>query len=162
MLSSRPGLVAALMLGTAGIASAQAPNETIDVGGWKITDAHENGEFQGCTAINTFNDGSVIGLAATKDVTLIIISEPKSGLISGRKYPVSYKFDDAAPTTVQGQAKGSDSMVIPVPDADVATFMAASKLTVSYGGIDYEERLDGSKDAITAMATCMTSGASSK
>ncbi len=162
MLGSRLVLVAASMLGTAGIASAQAPNETIDVGGWKVTDAHEKGEFQGCTAINTFNDGSMIGLAATKDVTLIIISEPKSGLTPDQKYQVKYHFDEAVPTTVQGQAKGSDSMFIPVPDADVATFMAAAKLTVSYGGIDYEEKLDGSKDAITAMATCMTTGAGSK
>ena len=48
------------------------------------------------------------------------------------------------------------------PDADVAPFMTASKLNVSYGGTDYEEPLDGSKDAVTAMAKCMDAGAGPK
>ncbi len=146
----------------AGAASAQAPNETIDVGGWKVSDSHAGAEFKGCTAINKFDDGSLLGLAATKDVTLILVSEPKSGLTADQHYQVKYSFDSGPSATVQGVAHDAEAMFFPVPDADVAPFMTASKLNVSYGGTDYEEPLDGSKDAVTAMAKCMDAGAGPK
>ena len=156
------GAMALLLSAFASAAFAQGANETIDVGGWKISDSHKGSVFQGCTAINTFDDGSMVGLAATKDVTLMLVAEPKSGLTTDQRYQVKYSFDNGAKATVQGYAKDADKMFIPIPDADVKPFMAASKLNVSYGGTDYEEPLDGSKDAVGAMAKCMDAGAAEK
>ena len=156
------GFVAAALALVCGHASAQSANQTIDVGAWKVTDSHDGEEFRGCTAIKKFDDGSAIGLAATKDVTLLIVSEPKSGLTADQQYQVTYRFDGGKPTAAQGQAKAADSLFVQIPDADVEPFMTSTKITISYGGIDFEEPLEGSKDAVTAMATCMNNGAAAK
>ena len=152
-------LLASLALAAiASPALAQPAGGTIDVGGWKVSDTRENGAFQGCSAVNKFDDGSIVGLAATKEVTFLIVSEPKSGLTLKQKYQIKYSFDNGKQTTAEGEAHGPDTMLVPIPDSDVAPFMSAGKLNLSYGGNDYEEPLDGSKDAVTQMSTCMNAG----
>lgn len=154
------GLVALMAL--TGPSLAQGAGGTIDVGGWKIRETREEGKFQGCSATNTFDDQSVIGLAATKDVTFMIVSEPKSRLTKDQMYQVKYKFDSGKQSVTQGKANGPDLIFVPMPDNDVKGFMAANFVHFSYGGLDYDEPLDGSTDAIAQMGKCMDAGMAEK
>ena len=157
-------LVAGLMVASLP-ALAQAPGQTIDVGGWKVSNSKNSDGSQTCVAINVFDDKSIVGFSAdTNNATMFLFSEPGAKLKESTQYPVSYKVDKDAPVMGIGIATSAEMLVVPEANPDVMfnKFMAGSSLFVTVGSKTYEEPLDGSSDAIKALASCVKAAMANK
>jgi phosphopantothenoylcysteine synthetase/decarboxylase len=151
-------LALAALAPVSGPASAQAVGETIDVQGWKLhLDRNDDGTHT-CAAMWRYEDKSAVGFAAdTGNHTFLVISEPDAELKKNQKYQVKYKVDKSKQKTAMGIATSSTMLVVPIedPDTDFAAFGNAETLYASFGGDDYEEPLESTKDAIRALGRCI-------
>ncbi len=151
-------LALAAPLFAASQARAQAPGETIDVGGWKVhSDKNDDGS-QTCVAMWQFDDKSMVGFGAdTNNLTYLIVSEPEAGLTKNQKVQFKYRVDAGKQKVATGIATSNQMVVVPIadPDADFNAFQAGNTLHVEFGGDTYDEALGGSGDAIKALATCI-------
>jgi hypothetical protein len=111
-----------------------------------------------------YEDKSAVGFAAdTGNHTFLVISEPDAALNKGEKYQVKYKVDKSKPKTALGIATSTVMLVVPIddPDTDFAAFGNAETLYASFGGDDYEEPLESTKDAIKALGRCIANAPAS-
>lgn len=154
----RIALLAAILLLVAGAAQAQAVGETIDVKGWKVhLEGNDDGTYT-CAAMWQFDDKSAVGFAADSGQhTFLIVSEPDAGLTKDREYPAKFHVDHGKPKAVTGIATSAVMLVLPIanPDVDFAAMGAGKAVTVEFGGETYEEPLQGSHEAIRALARCI-------
>lgn len=165
-----PTMIAAALLATLAVsaappAHAQAPGQTIEVGGWKISNSKNAAGLQTCVSIYIFDDKSIVGFSAdTEGTTTFLFSEPDAKLTEGKQYPVSYKVDKDAPTVGTGVATSAEMLVVPEPNPDVmfSKFIAGNALFVTVAGKTFEEPLDGSGDAIKALASCVKAAVANK
>ncbi len=150
-------LAAMLLLLGAG-ARAQGVGQTIDVHGWKVhLSANADGSHT-CAAMWQFEDKSAVGFAADTDQhTFLIVSEPDAGLTKDQQYEAKFHVDGGKSKTVTGIATSAVMLVMPVsdPDDDFAALGAGKAVTVDFDGGSYEEPLQGSHDAIRALARCI-------
>jgi len=157
----RLALLACLLAGPmflAGAAQAQAPGETIDVGGWKVHNDRNGDGSQTCVVMWKFDDDSTVGFGAdTNKLTYLIVSEPEAELTKDQQIQVKYKVDGGKQKIAKGVATSKVMVVIPIatPDLDFAAFGAGTNLIVEFGGETYEEPLGGSKAAIMALGQCI-------
>lgn len=162
-------LAAAALLGgalsLAQPAFAQAPGETIDVGGWKIHNQKNDNDSQTCVAMWKYDDDSSVGFGAdTNNLTYLIVSEPAVSLIKDRQYEVKYHAGSGRTKTGMAIATSKVMLVLPIPDPDVdfKAFAAAKNIVVEFSGNSYEEPMGGSQAAIKALAQCVASAAINK
>lgn len=152
-------------LATTRPALAQAPGQTIDVGGWKISNSKNAAGLQTCVSIYVFDDKSIVGFSAdTEGTTTFLFSEPDAKLTQGKQYPVSYKVDKDAAVSGTGVATSGEMLVVPEPNPDVMfnKFIGGNSLFVTVAGKTFEEPLDGSGDAIKALASCVKAAVANK
>ena len=147
-------------------ALAQGAGQTMDVGGWKVTRVHNpDSSFKQCNATITYDDKSILAFVASaaKKVFVVII-EPDFKLTEGQLYKAKYSLDGKPAVSVDAVASDATTLVIPVEneDAFMPGAMAANSLKIDAGGQVVDEPLDGSKDAITQLATCAAGGLAGK
>ena len=133
--------------------------ETLDVGGWKIFSSKNNDGSTMCAATFTYDDKSVIGFTTDNDKdTFFLVSEPTAKMTAGDKYQVKFRVDKGKTITGMGIASTAEMMVVPVASADVGpvftSFMKGNSLFITMGKEEFEEPLEGSNDAIVALAKC--------
>ena len=140
-------------------ATAQKVGQSLDVGGWKIaSDLNADGST-GCTATFVYDDKSVIAFALDNDNThMFIVSEPTAKMTAGQQTQLTYRIDDGKNITGLGIAANTTTLAVPIPpdalDGVYAAFKAGNSLFIKLGREEFEEPLDGSSNAITALAKC--------
>ena len=140
-------------------AAAQKAGQSIDVGGWTIaSDINPDGST-GCTATFVFEDKSVIAFALDNDDThMFIVSEPTAKMTAGQQTQLTYRIDDGKAISGMGIAANPTTLAVPIPpdalDGIYAAFKAGNSLFIKLGKEEFEEPLDGSSNAITALAKC--------
>lgn len=155
----RLALAAVLAAAFATPSFAQKVGETIDVGGWKLSSSTNKDGSTGCSATFVYDDKSLIGFSIDNDnFTAFLVSEPTAKMTAGQKYQVKFRIDSGKTVTGMGIATDATMVVVPVPDTDVnavfKAFMAGNSLFITMGGTEFEEPLQGSNDALLAMANC--------
>ena len=160
-------LIAAALLTTvaAAAAHAQAPGQTISVGDWKVSNSKNKEGVQTCATFIEFEDKSIVGFSAgSDDATTFLVSEPEAALKENGQYPVSYQVDKNKAWQGTGIAVDAHMIVVPVPNPDEVfqQFMAGNTLTVTAAGKSFDEPLDGSSNAITALAGCVVAAKNNK
>ena len=153
-------LIATLLAAvTASPAFAQKLGQTIDVGGWKIEMGANKDGSTGCTASFTYDDKSIIAFSVDNDdVHMFIVSEPTAKMVAGSQTKISYKIDKGKPFTGTGIAASPTLLAVPMEAADLdpiyTAFQKGDSLFISLGDIDFEEPLEGSSNAISALGDC--------
>ena len=140
------------------VAWAQAPGQTISVGDWKVSNSKNKEGVQTCATFVEFDDKSIVGFSAGTDgTTTFLVSEPDAALKENGQYPVSYQVDKNKAWLGTGIAVDAHMIVVPVPNPDEVfqQFMAGNTLSVTAAGKSFDEPLDGSSNAITALASCI-------
>ena len=143
-------------------AAAQKVGQSIDVGGWKIaSDANPDGSV-GCTATFVYDDKSVIAFALDNDDThMFIVSEPTAKMAQGAQTQLTFRIDNGKAISGFGIAANPTTLAVPIPDDALdsvyAAFKAGNSLFIKLGSEEFEEPLDGSSNAITALAKCQDS-----
>ncbi len=156
----RPLMILALLAtATASPAFAQKLGETIDVGSWKVAMSANKDGSTGCTASITYDDKSAIAFGVDNDDThMFIVSEPTAKMAAGSQTNLSYKIDTGKPFTGVGVAASATLLAVPIQEADLdavyAAFQKGDSLFISLGDQDFEEPLEGSSNAISALADC--------
>ena len=140
-------------------ASAQKVGQTIEVGGWKISSDTNADGSTGCTATFVYDDKSVIAFALDNDNThMFIVSEPTAKMTAGSQTQLTYRIDDGKTIGGMGIAANATTLAVPIPpdslDDIYAAFKAGNSLFIKLGKEEFEEPLDGSSNAITALAAC--------
>ncbi len=161
----RPFATAAILAALTAPAMAQSPGQTIDVGGWKVSNHKNAAGLQTCATVLVFEDKSMVGFSAdTEGTTMFLFSEPDAKLTEGKQYPITYRVDRDAPVSGTGIATSAEMLIVPEPNPDVMfkKFIAGSSLFVTVSGKTFEEPLDGSGAAITALGSCVKAAAANK
>ena len=140
-------------------ASAQKVGQTIDVGGWKISSSTNADGSTGCSATFVYDDKSVIAFALDNDDThMFIVSEPTAKMTAGSQTQLTYRIDDGKTIGGMGIAADATTLAVPIPSDSVgevyAAFKAGNSLFIKLGKEEFEEPLDGSSNAIAALAAC--------
>lgn len=155
----RPLILAALVATLATPALAQKVGQTIDVGGWKIgSDVNKDGST-GCTATFVYDDKSVIAFSLDNDdVHMFIVSEPTAKMTAGSQTKLTYRIDKGKNFAGVGIAASATLLAVPMTEEDLGpvydAFQRGNSLFIKLGDQEFEEPLDGSSDAITALAAC--------
>jgi hypothetical protein len=140
-------------------ALAQKVGQTIDVGGWKITSQANKDGSTGCAATYVYDDKSIISFSLDNDnVHMFIVSEPTAKMKEGSQTSLRYRIDNGRSFSGVGIAASSTLLAVPMADADMDRiydeFMRGNTLFISLGNDDFEEPLEGSSNAITALSGC--------
>ncbi len=154
-------LVRAVVLASlfAAPAWAQKVGQTIDVGGWKISSQTNKDGSTGCAATFVYDDKSMISFALDNDhVHMFIVSEPSAKMKEGSQTSLKYRIDKGPSFSGTGIAASSTLLAVPIADGQMDkvydAFMRGNTLYISLGDMDFEEPLEGSSDAISALSAC--------
>ena len=142
-------------------AMAQKPGGTIEVGGWSIDDSREaNGSFASCSAHFTWDDKSTIGFVRSKADTAVIMYEPTAKLVKDKIYPVSLQIDDNKAVLGMASALSAQTVIvmIPQPEPMLAQLAAGNTLYLEVDGVDHNNPLQGSANALKALQACLVKG----
>lgn len=155
---TRFALIIAGLLALGSPAMAQKLGQTIDVGGWKVTmDKNKDGST-GCSAMFVYDDKSIIGFTVDNDDThMFLVSEPAAKMKEGQQTPITYRVDRLGTFSGVGIAASPTMLVVPITanyDKVYSAFMAGNTLFIKLGGEEFEEPLDGSSKAISALSAC--------
>lgn len=156
----RSFIYAALIAGfAASPAMAQKVGQTIDVGGWKVSSQVNKDGSTGCSASFVYDDKSTITFALDNDpVHMFIVSEPSAKMTSGSQTTLRYRIDNGKSFTGVGIAASSTMLAVPIAagdtDAVYDAFMRGNNLYISLGNEEFEEPLEGSSNAISALSAC--------
>lgn len=152
------GFAALALSGIASPVFAQKLDETIDVGGWKVSMSANKDGSTGCTAMYQYDDKSIIGFTTDNDDTnMFLVAEPTAKMTEGKQFNMTYRIDNSKPFAGLGVAASTTMLVSPMigdVQAIYKAFMAGNSLFVTLGGEEFEEPLEGSKAAITALNDC--------
>jgi hypothetical protein len=140
-------------------ALAQKVGQTIDVGGWKISSELNKDGSTGCAATFVYEDKSIIAFTLDNDhVHMFIVSEPTAKMKEGSQTSLRYRIDNGKSFSGVGIAASSTLLAVPMADADLDkiydAFMRGNTLYISLGDLDFEEPLEGSSNAISALSDC--------
>lgn len=151
--------VSALVLGSlATPAAAQSPGKPIDVGGWTIAMINNKDGSTNCAATFTYDDKSLIGFSLDNaDNHMFVVSEPTATMKEGSQVKMTYQIDKNKPFSGTGVAYSPTVLIVPMEgdmDPIYKQFMNGNTLYISLGSKDFEEPLDGSANAISALSSC--------
>ena len=140
-------------------ALAQKVGQTLDVGGWKLaSDLNKDGST-GCSATFVYPDKSIIAFTLDNDdVHMFIVSEPSAKMTAGSQARLSYRIDNGRSFNGVGIAASATMLAVPIAEADLdpiyGAFQRGNSLFIRLGDQEFEEPLDGSSNAISALSTC--------
>ncbi len=140
-------------------ALAQKVGQTIDVGGWKISSQVYKDGSTVCAATFVYDDKSMISFSLDNDnVHMFIVSEPTAKMKEGSQTSLRYRIDNGQSFSGVGVAASSTLLAVPMADADLdkiyAAFQEGNTLFISLGNDEFQEPLEGSSNAISALSDC--------
>ena len=153
-------VIAGLLTLASAPAMAQAAGQTIKVAGWEIR-RDSSATAQSCTAAATASDNvSLVFGANTQDKTFIMLIDPQLKLKIGQSYGFEYHVDTGKVYKTTADAVAATGML-----QIVGSFTDAGPLFTSVengdtmhfatNGETYDFSLDGSKEALAALAACV-------
>lgn len=164
-MSARFAAVAALLLAvSSGAADARGPIRPLRIGNWSggsyTNDA--TGAFSHCAVSAPYRSGITFHVSVTRELTWMLgFSHPQWSLVVGRTLPIDLVFDGSGSGRVQGTVRGTDFVVVPMPDDSwlIGNFRHARHMDAFANGVRYAFELKDTSRMLPALVDCVRASA---
>ena len=151
-------LIAPLLL--AAVAAAQAPKDSFSSGVWQGDANYDtDGHFTDCTMRAQAVDGVLLGFVISKDFDWgLVIADDKRTFEVGTTKAVLLLVDKRDPIAAVAKVVDPHGILIPLANSDevIEAMRHGKVLRITTDGADFSFKLTGTRDAITALAQCVT------
>jgi len=157
-MKSRALLLAPLLL--AAVAAVEAPKDSFISGVWQGDANYDSdGKFSDCTMTAEAEDDVLLGFVIRKDFNWgIVIADDKRTFEVGTSKAVLLLIDKRDPIAAVAKVVDPHGILIPLQNSDkvIEAMRHGKVLRIATDGADFTIKLTGTRDAITALAQCVT------
>lgn len=151
-------LIVPLLL--AAVAATEAPKDSFTSGVWHGNANYDTeGQFSDCTMTAQAEDGVLLAFVISKDFDwgLVIADENRTFDVGARK-AVIILIDKRDPIAAVAKVVDPHGILIPLKNSDevVEAMRHGKVLRIQTAGAEFSFKLTGTRDAITALAQCVT------
>jgi hypothetical protein len=151
-------LFAPLLL--AAVAAVEAPQDSFTSGVWQGDANYDaDGHFSDCTMTAEAKDGVLLGFVISKEFSwgLVIADETRSFEV-GTSKTVLLLVDERDPIAAVAKVVDPHGILIPLENSDqvIEAMREGKALRIITDGAEFSFKLTGTRDAIAALAQCVT------
>jgi hypothetical protein len=140
--------------------AAAAPKDSFTSGVWHGNANYDtDGQFSDCTMTAEAEDGVLLAFVISKDFNwgLVIADESRTFEVGTRK-AVMLLVDTRDPIPAVAKVVDAHGILIPLENSDpvIEAMRHGKVLRIATDGAEFSFKLTGTRDAITALAQCVT------
>jgi hypothetical protein len=158
LMRLRALLLAPLLL--AAVAAVEAPKDSFTSGVWQGDANYDSdGKFSDCTMTAEAEDDVLLGFVISKDFNWgIVIADDKRTFEVGTSKAVLLLVDKRDPIAAVAKVVDPHGILIPLENSDqvIEAMRHGKVLRIATDGADFTIKLTGTRDAIKALAQCVT------